>query len=65
MVYKRLPYEPMRHNEMVDQIYKKNIFGNNGKVDGIKPSPAVLNVLKKMLCIDPAQRIGWNELVSQ
>jgi serine/threonine-protein kinase ULK/ATG1 len=39
MIYGKLPYDPMKSTEMYDQIMKKNIFPNEGKVNGVKPSP--------------------------
>jgi serine/threonine protein kinase len=38
MIYGKLPYDPMKSNEMYEQIIKKNIFPNDGKVNNTKPS---------------------------
>ena len=42
---------------------RKNIFPNDGKIDGIRPSQEVLSLMKKMLQIDQKKRIGWRELI--
>lgn len=49
---------------MYEQIVTKDIFPNGGKINGIKPSDEVLNVLKKMLIVDHNKRLGWEELIS-
>jgi hypothetical protein len=47
---------------MYEQIIKKNIFPNEGKVNNIKPSAEVLDLLKKLLVVDQGQRLDWKEL---
>ncbi len=59
MLYGKLPYEPMKSIEMYEQIVTKDIFPNGGKINGVKPSDDVLNVLKKMLIVDHHKRLGW------
>lgn len=49
----------MKSAEMYDQIVSKDIFPNGGKINGIKPSNEVLDVLKKMLIVDHNKRLGW------
>lgn len=50
---------------MYNQIMKKNIFPNNGKINGVTPSPEMLNLLKKLLVVDQKYRINWMELINQ
>ena len=38
MVYGRIPYEPMKAPDMYDQIISKNIFPNNGSINGYRPT---------------------------
>lgn len=38
MLYGKLPYEPMKSAEMYEQILKKDIFPNGGKLNGVQPS---------------------------
>lgn len=38
MVYGKLPYEAMKSVEMYEQILKKDIFPNGGKINGVVPS---------------------------
>lgn len=59
MVYGRIPYEPMKSADMYEQIIKKDIFPNNGKVFGFRPCDAVLNLMKKILVIDQRKRMDW------
>lgn len=59
MLYGKLPYEPMKSIEMYEQIVTKDIFPDGGKINGVKPSDDVLNVLKKMLIVDHHKRLGW------
>lgn len=63
MLYGKLPYEPMKSVEMYQQIIKKNIFPNDGKINGFRPSPEVLSLLKRLLVVDHRQRIDWKELI--
>ena len=65
MIYGKLPYDPMKSAEMYDQILKKDIFPNGGKINGILPSKEVLDLLKKLLVIDQRARIGWKDLINQ
>lgn len=58
-MYGKLPYEPMKSIEMYEQIVTKDIFPDGGKINGVKPSDDVLNVLKKMLIVDHHKRLGW------
>lgn len=55
----------MKAPEMYDQIIEKNIFPNNGNINGVKPSDQVLNLMKKILVVDQRHRMDWEELVSQ
>lgn len=54
----------MKGAEMYEQILKKDIFPNGGKVNGTLPSKPVLELMKKLLTIDHHQRLDWKELVS-
>ena len=65
MIYGILPYEPMKSVEMYEQIIKKDIFPNGGKIKGILPSKPVLDLLKKLLVIDHRNRIGWKNLIDE
>ena len=65
MVYGRIPYEPMKAPEMFEQILQKNIFPNEGFVNGYKPTAPVLKLMKKMLAIDHKSRLDWEELIKQ
>lgn len=42
----------MKSAEMYEQILKKDIFPNGGKVNGTLPSKPVLELMKKLLTID-------------
>lgn len=65
MIYGKLPYEPMKSIQMYEQIMKKDIFPDGGKINGIRPSKEVLDALKKILTVDHHKRLGWEELISQ
>jgi hypothetical protein len=49
----------MKNEKMYDQIINKNIFPNNGLIDGIKPSKGLLDVLQKMIVVDHHKRLSW------
>ena len=38
MIYGKLPYRPMKPNQMYESMIKEDIFPNNGKIKGIRPS---------------------------
>ena len=59
MIYGRLPYEPMKSAEMYEQIIKKEIFPNGGKINGVLPSKEALTLLKRLLVVDQTKRMGW------
>lgn len=65
MIYGRLPYEPMKSAEMYEQIIKKEIFPNGGKINGVLPSKEALTLLKNLLVVDQHKRMGWEELINQ
>lgn len=65
MLYGILPYEPLKTAEMYDQIIKKEIFPNGGKINGVLPSKEALTLLKSLLVIDQHKRLGWEELINQ
>ena len=48
---------------MYEQIISKNIFPDNGKIDGRVPSPDLLDFLKKVLVINQKQRLNWKQLL--
>lgn len=52
MIYGRVPYEPMRANDMYEQIMSKNIFPQGGKIAGVKPSDEMLDFMKKILVVN-------------
>jgi len=49
----------MKSVEMYEQIIKKDIFPNGGKIGGFKPSDEVISLLKKMLTVDHFKRLNW------
>lgn len=49
----------MKAPEMYDQIIEKNIFPNDGFVNGYKPTEPVLELMKKILVVDQKKRMDW------
>ena len=44
---------------MYEQIIKKEIFPNGGKINGVMPSKEALTLLKRLLVVDQTKRMGW------
>lgn len=53
----------MKAPDMYDQIVNKDIFPNGGKVNGYKPTPEVVALMKQILVIDQDYRMSWEELI--
>ena len=63
MIYGRIPYEPMRANDMYQQIMSKNIFPHGGKLAGVKPSEELLDFMKRILKVEQKERMNWKEFL--
>jgi non-specific serine/threonine protein kinase len=69
MIYGVPPYdkittcESSKYKQMYEQILAKDIFPNNGVINGVKPSRELLSLLKRLIIIDSKKRLGWQELI--
>ena len=64
MLYGTLPYRPAKPMEVYNNITKKDIFPNGGKIRGTLPSPLAIDFMKKIFVIDQVKRIDWKGLLS-
>lgn len=59
MIYGKIPFEPMKAPDMYEQILNKDIFPNGGRINGVKPSPEIIALMKQILVIDQDYRMSW------
>ena len=48
---------------MYEQILSKDIFPNEGKIKGIKPSKGMIDLMKRLLVVDQDERMNWKQLL--
>jgi serine/threonine-protein kinase ULK/ATG1 len=66
MIYGQPAYKIVKNGEEVKQYHeaiKRNIFPDGGRVNGVRPSQPVLDLLKRMIVVDQQKRIDWGELI--
>lgn len=49
--------------DMYRQIISKDIFPNDGKVNGYRASPRMIALIKELLVIDQEKRLSWRQLL--